>query len=206
MTCGVYAIFDSSNDVCLYVGQSAYIEDRWKRHLNDLRNGNHSRKDFITWFKNQEENVESMYFQILEECDNTDEAKNSTEIKWFKALTPKFFGFEPGMNFKWSHSAETIQKLRDAAPKGRTMHTFVCKSCSNSFTSRRLNMLYCSRECLKKPRCIEVNDELRIRMKNLYEVDRMTMKAMSVELGVSDAMVHKLMVLFDIPRRSRGSK
>lgn len=206
MTVGIYGIFDSETDECLYVGQSAYIEDRWKRHLNDLRNGNHSRKEFITWFKNHGENVESLNFKILEKCNNTDEAKNSTEMKWFEALTPKFYGFEPGMNFKWSHSAETIEKLRNSARRGRTMHNFTCKSCSKDFTSRRLKMLYCSRECFKQVRCIEVNEDLRIRMKNLYEVERMTMKAMSVELGISDAMVHKLMVILDIPRRSRGSK
>lgn len=205
MTCGIYAIFDSATDECLYVGQSLSVEERWRRHLNDLRNGNHSRKDFIDWFKNNDEDPNSLRFEIKEICPNTDSAKNSAEIRWFNALQPKFYGFEPGMNFKWRHSEETKRKI-GAASKGVTLHKYVCKSCNRDFLNRHLNRLYCSKKCADKRSCIEINDDLHLQMKKLYEVDRMTMKAISIELGISDATVHKLMVKFDIPRRARGSR
>lgn len=212
MTCGAYGIFDTETKECLYVGQSATIESRWKRHLIDLRNGNHLRKDFISWFKNHGENAESMDFRILELCENTDQAKNLAEIKWYTILNPKFSGQTPGENYKWSHSEETKRKISASlrssiAQRPSTTYELTCKFCLKNFSSKRQKAIYCSRICFNDDLVtIEVTEELEFRMRKLYEVDRMTMKQMSFELGFSDATVHKLMVIFGITRRGRGEQ
>lgn len=205
MTCGAYGIFDAETKECLYVGQSATIEDRWKRHLIDLRNGNHLRKDFISWFKNHGENAESMDFRILELCENTDKAKNLAEIKWYTILNPKFAGQIPGENYKWSHSEETRRKISASSRKAK-IHNLTCKFCTNDFGSRRRTQVYCSQTCFRDDQAsIIVTEELGVRMRKLYEIDKMSMKEMSFELGFSDATVHKLMVNFGIARRPRGT-
>lgn len=205
MTCGIYAIFDASTDECLYVGQSSTIERRWKRHIINLRNGNHPRKDFVEWFESHNKQSDSLRFETLESCEDVDETRNRIEMLWFEKLEPKFYGDEPGVNYKWKHSEETKRKIGEAL-KGRKMYDYICKVCKNDFSHHRLNRSYCSRACTNKRSCIEINEDLRLMMKKLYEVDRMTMKAISIELGISDATVHKLMVKFDIPRRARGSR
>lgn len=34
---GVYGIFDSANEECLYIGQSTNLLLRWKRHVQGLK-------------------------------------------------------------------------------------------------------------------------------------------------------------------------
>ena len=41
MESGIYRILDTRNNKCYY-GSSKNIKVRWKRHLNDLKNGNHN--------------------------------------------------------------------------------------------------------------------------------------------------------------------
>jgi hypothetical protein len=205
MSCGAYGIFDAETQECLYVGQSATIESRWKRHLIDLRNGNHLRKDFISWFQDHDEDSESMDFRILELCENTDKAKNSVEMKWFAILEPRFSGQIPGENYKWSHSEETRRKISASSRKAK-IHNLTCKFCTNNFSSRRRTQVYCSQICFRDDQVsIIPTEELGVRMRKLYEIDKMSMKEMSFELGFSDATVHKLMVVFGIARRSRGT-
>lgn len=105
---GVYGIFDLDTDQCLYVGQSVDVKKRMRTHKGELVKGKHIRSDLQEWF-DQEGN--QAYFLILEECADTDDAKNSCEIKWFKLLRPLFYGLEPNMNTKWGMSESAKAKI-----------------------------------------------------------------------------------------------
>ena len=72
--CGVYAIFDSSTNECLYVGQSSNVLLRFKKHLYLLKSRKH-RKDFVAWFEDRNFDAKAIRFEIMEICDNEDNIK-----------------------------------------------------------------------------------------------------------------------------------
>lgn len=112
MTVGIYGIFNSDNNDCLYVGSSSNIEYRWKQHIRLLKSGSHSCTDFANWYSNVEKNY-LLDFRILEKCEDNDISKNILEIFWFKKLSPKYYGKEPSINEKWKHSEETKKKIAE---------------------------------------------------------------------------------------------
>ena len=118
MTVGIYGIFDSETDECLYVGMSSVsVEKRFKQHLKNLRNGNHPRKDFVEWFHNNSGQPELVVFRILEECENNETVLNTLEIKWFNELKPKYFGKQPSLNEVWERSEESKKKVSESLRK-----------------------------------------------------------------------------------------
>lgn len=111
MTVGIYGIFDSETDECLYVGMSKSIEERWRHHLKELRSKKHKRKDFVKWFHDNGAQQELLSFRVLEECEHDEKILNLAEIKWFNALLPKYYGKKPSENERWTISEETRQKI-----------------------------------------------------------------------------------------------
>lgn len=160
MTCGIYGIFDAYNHDCLYVGQSKHIEYRWKQHLKYLRSKNHKRKDFVVWFIHHACDVHALDFKILEKCDNNDAIKNFNEAKWFIILHPMFYGEEPSMNQRWSHSEETKDKISASLKDTYKNHDYIrnqkrvlCPECHKVMQlSMSKNQRFCSRKCYYKNR------------------------------------------------------
>lgn len=152
MTVGIYGIFDSETDECLYVGMSSIsVEKRFKQHLKNLRNGNHPRKDFVEWFQVNGSNPLLLNFKILEECENNETVLNTLEIKWFNELKPKYFGKQPSLNEVWERSeeskkkvSESLRKYAESKPK-KLKSICSSKDCSNMVHHSRNN--YCSVKC-----------------------------------------------------------
>lgn len=152
MTVGIYGIFHLGE--CLYVGQSADIEKRVRIHKNKLAKGTHTRKEFSLWFSENVKNTSLLDFVILEECEDSDYAKNLLEIKWFDIHSPKFFGREPTANGKWKHSEETKSKIRDGVlnylkkPLSYKLEEDrECKICEKPFKTVFASSVYCSEIC-----------------------------------------------------------
>lgn len=152
MTVGTYGIFDSKTDECLYVGLSSDMDGRWRRHIINLLNGNHLRKDFVHWFEMKNRDIDSMIFKVLEECENDDSVLNLLELKWFEILEPRFAGKIPNENEKWKHSDETKAKIRKAAfasavKRGLNDRRIKgdCIICGNESSSFRSH--FCSNSC-----------------------------------------------------------
>lgn len=206
MTCGIYGLFDDETDECLYVGLSKDISGRWNGHLKELRNGNHRRTAFVVWFRENGNDPSAIRWTILEECEKSE--LNQNEMKWTKILNPLFTGQKPGLNYTWDLSDATKKKISDSMQKYRKFYDFICPSCGETFTVSIKKRVYCSKSCARKgqseKRKITPAEDLSIRMRKLYEIDKMTMKEMSIVLGFSDATVHKFMVEFNIPRRVAG--
>lgn len=151
--CGIYGIFDSKTKECLYVGQSTNIVKRWMKHKNKLMNETH-RKDFVEWFKNKNNDLNSIKFIILEEIIfseenkvedffnsglemNLEEKLNKTEIKWFNLLHPRFYGKVPSLNEKWKHSENSRNNISESLVR-------FCIQCGDKTYSRsRNNCVYC---------------------------------------------------------------
>lgn len=112
MVCGVYGIFDAFTGECLYVGQSQDVKGRLQHHLAALTRHNHIRTEFVQWFREHGDDPHSLEPRLLEQCANTDDAKNFTECKWFSILHPRFYGVKPSMNSKWDMSDATRLKIR----------------------------------------------------------------------------------------------
>lgn len=148
MTIGVYGIFDSRNNTCLYVGQSKTIEQRWKSHLNSLRRAKHKCHEFNLFYQNIE-NESVLDFRILEECQDDDRIKNSIEIKWFNILEPRFYGKVPSTNERWTHSELTKEKISGRSNSRKRN----CLVCGESFLSIRAEV--CGQLCRKNRRLLE---------------------------------------------------
>ena len=123
MTVGIYGIFDSETDECLYVGMSKNIEERWRHHLKELRSKRHKRKDFVEWFHENGATAELLDFRILEECEKNDAALNLCEIKWFNKLLPKYYGKKPSENERWEQS-EAARAKSSATYKEKYAHLY----------------------------------------------------------------------------------
>lgn len=148
---GVYAIYESGTDTCLYVGQSSDIESRWKQHVKNLKSGK-ALKDFCDWFIEVGCEEDSLDFVILELCENTDEAKNTSEIQWFKSLSPRFYGSVPSENNTWSHSESTKNAIRNTMlgkSRSRGLRALlICPTCGTTFeTHTSSGRRYCDKSC-----------------------------------------------------------
>lgn len=113
MTVGIYGIFDSETDECLYVGKSIQIEERYSKHLRLLTSETHIRKDFVEWFIQKDKDRTKLYYKTLEESIPNDKTLNLLEIKWFKELKPKFYGEEPSDMKRWGASEKVREMLRE---------------------------------------------------------------------------------------------
>lgn len=209
---GVYGIFYAKTNECLYIGHSARISDRWEEHLKNLRNGNHPRKNFVEWFRERDQDESILSFEILEETDNTDEALNRAEIKWFNKCKPRFYGKIPSMNETWRHSEKTKQKISKSVRKANG--TFgknrkrVCRTCKEIYFSSKHTSKYCSRKCInvdqeiRKRGFIPRNDLDASLISSLYEEGK-SLRAIAREVGVSPTTVKKVLEKEGTPLRER---
>lgn len=132
MTTGVYGIFDKRDGVCLYVGQSGNVEVRLKAHLKNLKSKHVSSLDeFIEWFHANGADTSILDMKLLETCENTDQSKNLTELKWYTILNPTFAGKIPSENEKWALSDETKAKI-SASFKSK-YRDINCSFCGETF-------------------------------------------------------------------------
>lgn len=112
MTCGIYALFSSIDDACLYVGQSQNVEARYRQHVTKLKKKRKSAlRDFVDWYHANDAVESLLRFELLESCVNTDIAKNKAEAYWFEELKPRFYGKVPSLSEKWSISEATKDKI-----------------------------------------------------------------------------------------------
>lgn len=200
MTIGIYSISDFETGEVLYVGQSSNIEERWKSHLKRLRSGNHL-TSFSNWFSGTNFNESRLKFEILEECENVDKVKNSLEIKWFRSLSPLYYGKEPSLNETWVHSEKTKAKISWSSRKLIKIYILTCRECGCVF-SRDRERMYCSVTCSSKnsgqgQRVIVDKDTLY----NLYWKQEMSRAEIGRNLGIGQTTVLKYMKKYGIPRR-----
>lgn len=210
MTAGIYGIFDSETNECLYVGQSKDCENRWSRgHLPALRSNRHKRDDFNIWF--QDFGEDRLRFTILESCENSESVKNKLEIYYFNKLKPRFYGKRPSINETWEMTASTIDKLkRTHASKWDGIRLLdqkrICIICNKSFYNRKRSVVTCSVSCGSR----KVNGNKgteNITKKNLEELyfgQKLTLKEIGEIFSISHVSVYNLMDKFEIPRRKLG--
>lgn len=147
MTIGVYGIFDKRDGVCLYVGQSGNVEMRLKAHLKNLKSRHVTTLDlFIDWFHANGADPSILDMKLLETCDNTDLAKNLTELKWYTTLNPLFAGKVPSENERWALSDETKAKI--SASFSRRMKEIACGNCQRKFLA--ISRETCGGACREK--------------------------------------------------------
>lgn len=210
--CGVYGIFDSYTEDCLYIGQSRDIEARKKSHMKGLKYGTHKRKDFSEWYKNKGFESTSILFAILEECEPVDSELNSVEIKWFNHHAPRYFGAVPSMNNTWEQSeatklkisgslSESIQISRGPDYIPRIKRDLVCKGCGKVFHSTRKSQEFCESICL-----IQFNRESKETLtRNVCAsyLNGHSLRSCGKIHGISYGTVLKMLVENNIARRSR---
>lgn len=173
MTIGIYAIFDSRNNECLYVGQSKQIEARWRQHVTKMKNKRKSAlKDFVYWYHANDADESILSFEILEECEDNDLVKNILESKWFDELKPRFFGKVPSLSERWSHSEETKKAISDSIKnisKPLDIILPLCDFCKKIQVKRK-GLKYCSDLCYKSATKKNIDLDL---LKEMY-LDRNT--------------------------------
>lgn len=115
MTIGIYKISHKYTGECLYVGQSANIEQRWTNHKKEIRTLRHRQKGLIDIYKTY--GMKVFDFVVLEEVAKKD--LNSRELFYFDQLTPQFYGQIPSEKNRYQQSEETRKKISDSL-KART--------------------------------------------------------------------------------------
>lgn len=204
MTVGIYGIFDSKTDECLYVGLSKNIEQRWSSHLKELKSKRHKRQDFVEWYHSNGAVKELLSFKILEECEYDETVLNLLEIKWFNEMSPKYFGKKPSLDEKWEHSEETKNKIREARAKeliysnALMLRDLLCPGCNKIFHSKNRNVIYCSRSCRTE---LENNRFDKQELTDKYN-SGMSLHDLAKEYDCSYRTIHGYMVRHNIPRRT----
>lgn len=208
MTVGIYGIFDSDTDECLYVGLSRTIESRWKGHVGCLRRGTHTQSGFSLWFKEKDCNIHCLTFKILEECEPEDKVLNRLEFKWTLFYKPRFAGKIPSENEKWTHTEETKKRISNSLTRtsGRLIdRDLLCLSCNEIFHSARRYSLYCSSDCSS------LNDKLRELEKHNEEIIELYNFGLSlreiayeIDFDVSHVTLRRYMLSIGVELRGHG--
>ena len=103
MTSGIYRIYCKSEDKS-YIGKSINIEERWKIHLNELKNGKHHNKKLQKVFNKYRK--EDFEFSILKEVDDY------YEITYYESYyTEKFNSFNNGYNIAKLFNSQDIKDV-----------------------------------------------------------------------------------------------
>lgn len=162
MTIGIYGLFSTINEVCLYVGQSKTIEGRFQNHRGKLSNDTHL-TDFVKYF-NEELNhdLDNIDFRILDTLEFYDKrALNILEAEYFRDLKPLFYGQVPSLgNHYMVASPDSLKQMGDKLKQnvekarisfrfenGRRIWTRSCLICSTVFESSAPTAAYCSTSC-----------------------------------------------------------
>lgn len=196
MTVGIYGIFDSDTDKCLYVGQSQNIEKRWKEHLKHLKYKIHKRTDFNEWYHDRGATPDLLCFLLLEECENDSKIKNTLELKWFNKLSPCFYGVKPSIKNQYEHSEETKQKIAESLRKEPKKQ---CNICSVVIKTNSTSCLKCLKSC-----SICVFD---LRYKKLlvkmYVEDNFSVREISRKISVSPRKITEALKRYNIEIKKR---
>lgn len=201
--CGIYGIFDTLTEECLYVGQSKNIHERRQSHFKRLRGERHL-KPFTEWFVSIGKDESRLDLRVLCRCFDNDDIKNKLEIFWFNELHPRFYGAVPSVNNRWSHSEETRKKIArrtfESERLGKhytcAVYYYACKMCDKFFTSSRRKSrkhIFCSKSCshaYSKSLKMDTLDYKKV--KDLYESGATQVK-IAKTFGVSNATVSKFM-------------
>lgn len=225
MTIGIYGIYDKESGDCLYVGMSSVsVERRWKQHIRHLITGTHKRKDFVNWFRGKDSDDSVLVFKILEECSPDHSELNAAEIHWFDTEKPRFFGKNPSVNEKWSHSDETLRRISmanvgkspanlvldpdnprtkmDYAGGIRYLYSFECVHCGEEF-HRVKESKFCSVVCCNEHKKSMSTSEYDYDfIYDLYWVQGLSRPELAVRLGVGRTKALNIMKRLGIPRRS----
>ena len=87
MTCGIYAIVNTTNDK-VYIGQAQDIEKRWKKHKWGLENKKHNNKHLENSY--HKDGKENFNFIILHQCSEDDLNYYETKyISIYETTNPK---------------------------------------------------------------------------------------------------------------------
>lgn len=207
MTTGIYGIFDRRNGECLYVGQSKSIEDRWRSHRKRLLGGRHLTK-FTEWFQSQGADLSVLELRQLEETDNTDEAKNAAEIKWFHELSPRFYGKIPASTETWEHSKETREKISAGLHQHYPSPTYSCHQCGEKFQtrkSRRGDKAFCTVDCYRRfsGKMYTVDAET---VRKLYYEDGLSLRKVGDVIGITNTVLIRYMNRWGMKRRPQKHK
>ena len=144
---GIYKITNQLNGK-VYIGQSVNIEQRWKRHKQEVKNGN---KTYKLYNAIRKYGIENFSFEVLEECLRDE--LNEKEIYYIKKYNSYCNGYNStlggqGKNYQrqidpqeiydlWDQGlsvAKIIEKLKDKAGHS-TIYNYL-KSYENYTTSQ----------------------------------------------------------------------
>ena len=202
MKIGIYGIFDAvEEDVCLYVGQSRNIEDRWKGHLKKLRNVSHL-DDFNEWYADHSSREDALKFKVLETCVLNDLLLNQLEIKWFNALNPLFYGKVPSENERWTHSLESRKRISEGLKFSRRQSPTECANsmCEIVFVPALKRNRFCSKKCSLESSS-KASALTASVLEELYSEQKLTMGKIAEIYGVSRVAVMKRMRKYGIASR-----
>lgn len=184
--CGIYGIYDTENNTCLYVGQSRNIKNRFKVHKQNLRNGTHI-PEFVEYY-NKKENKSDIQCFVLEETDDHPLVKSMAEIKWFNFKHPIFYRAIPSLNNKYFTISDTTRKLRSKIAKDNFKK--IKKQCIQCKINNTINKDSICEKCRRKNNTLfaRQNDEYNRKNNIVYsdeDIIKMYQEGMSsTEIGI----------------------
>jgi len=109
---GIYSIQSIHKPGEFYIGSAINIDERWKRHLNELRKGKHGNKHLQNHFNKYGEN--DLHFFVLEECKHIELLKLE---QWYIDETHPTFNIcaDAGSRFGVVCSFATREKIKMSA-------------------------------------------------------------------------------------------
>lgn len=207
----IYAFFCASTLSCLYVGQAFNAQARYQTHVAKLRAGTHRQAAWSSWFSEHQFNETSMICVILENVEDTDEARNCAEIAWFNELSPKFFGKIPSTAERWAQSESSRKSIAAGVSAVRQAKSLsnvdrICEACGSAYRAPLKSVTRCKRVKCKRERrqvgqlyAISVND-----LTDMYRT--MSLRQIADILEVSHISIRNRMMDLGIALRSQGSK